>query len=308
MQNLSHETPPVPPAAQPGSSLTLALNAAEARLQICAADARGNMVFAQSWNAPSQGVELLTPALADALRRSGHTPADIARIACVRGPGSFTGLRLALVTASGLSRASGALMAGLDYLPLLAVNAFAAMRCGRNAADETPSPLWVVTHARRNLVHAQAFAPESAETGCEADAPAGQDTLPRVRALSALLVLNINDPAPENCLTSHVAALGGHPVFVGSGATRNRDELAASLAAAGIEYSAAGPAYDHPSLETLCQASLRAAYSHEDPQALYARPCDAEENLPRIAAKLGLDPAEARKRLDALTRGVTICE
>ena len=72
---------------------TLIMNASEGRIQFVL-EQEGSLACAQEWSAPSKGTELLTPALADAFQRLGIMPSDISRIACVAGPGSFTGLRL----------------------------------------------------------------------------------------------------------------------------------------------------------------------------------------------------------------------
>ena len=86
---------------------TLIMNASEGRIQFVL-EQEGSLACAQEWSAPSKGTELLTPALADAFQRLGIMPSDISRIACVAGPGSFTGLRLALTTAAAFRRATGA--------------------------------------------------------------------------------------------------------------------------------------------------------------------------------------------------------
>ena len=83
---------------------TLIMHASEGRIQFVLEQV-GSLACAQEWSAPSKGTELLTPALADAFQRLGIMPSDISRIACVAGPGSFTGLRLALTTAAAFCRA-----------------------------------------------------------------------------------------------------------------------------------------------------------------------------------------------------------
>ena len=98
---------------------TLIMNASEGRIQFVL-EQEGSLACAQEWSAPSKGTELLTPALADAFQRLGIMPSDISRIACVAGPGSFTGLRLALTTAAAFRRATGAAVAPLNALQALA--------------------------------------------------------------------------------------------------------------------------------------------------------------------------------------------
>lgn len=70
----------------------------------------------------------LLPAIESALAEAGATPRDLGGIVALRGPGSFTGLRVGLATAYGLHQALGVPAAGL---PTLAVLARAARAEGR---------------------------------------------------------------------------------------------------------------------------------------------------------------------------------
>ncbi len=115
----------------------------------------GSLACAQEWSAPSKGTELLTPALADAFQRLGIMPSDISRIACVAGPGSFTGLRLALSDSTlAFRRATGAAVAPLNALQ--ALRGLRALRPSlsrpRNAHPRDPH-----TARRGRLVHGQDF-------------------------------------------------------------------------------------------------------------------------------------------------------
>ncbi len=131
---------------------TLIMNAAEGRIQIALAQEE-TLLCAQEWSAPSKGTELLTPVLADMLGRLGLRPASVDRIACVAGPGSFTGLRLVLTTAAAFRRATGASVAPLNVLQALAASLpFAAL-----FPDRPSLRVRAVTHARRGLVHGQDF-------------------------------------------------------------------------------------------------------------------------------------------------------
>jgi tRNA threonylcarbamoyl adenosine modification protein YeaZ len=295
----------------------LVLNAAESLLHIIIArreaDGTHTRLCAQSWHAPAQGAEILTPALDDALQRLRIAPHDIGRIAAVRGPGSFTGLRLVLATASGLARATGALQAGLDYLPLLAASALQAIPA---EALEDPSPqnappiaafsrrVWVLTHARRNLVHLQGFQAEA--LGPVED----MSGLPlSLRSLCDILVCSPEEaalyltrfeaeqPAPQGKAAS---------LALGSGLTRNRESFAQALQAEAGK-SASPPllllpsSFDHPSPEVLQGAATDAVYGPADPEPLYIRPADAIDNLEKIAISLGLDPEATKKRFQELT-------
>jgi len=219
-------------------AITLALNAAESRVQ-AAALRGGETVFAQEWHVPSQGTELLAPALADAFARMRLSLRDVRRIACVQGPGSFTGLRLVLSTAAGMARALGAQQAGLSYTQLLA--------CGpllpRGAV------LWVLTHARRGLVHMQSFRMPGetvnvAAVSNDAAQPSPQpaplpEPLTPVEAatLDAAVARMVAARFDDEPLAAGTAAApseenGSGMVFLmGSGATRNRAALAPALAA-----------------------------------------------------------------------------
>jgi tRNA threonylcarbamoyladenosine biosynthesis protein TsaB len=64
---------------------------------------------------------LLTPQIEQILSNCGLKPTDLAAIAVAKGPGSYTGLRIAVSTAKGLCVA-------IDK-PLIAVNTLEAMAC-----------------------------------------------------------------------------------------------------------------------------------------------------------------------------------
>lgn len=52
--------------------------------------------------------ERLLPLIDALLKEAGLTPGDLELIACAKGPGSFTGLRIAMATAKGIASATGA--------------------------------------------------------------------------------------------------------------------------------------------------------------------------------------------------------
>ena len=63
---------------------------------------------------------LLAPALVDVARRLGWTPRDAELVAVVRGPGSFTGLRVGVATAKALAWAGGARLVGVSAFDVIA--------------------------------------------------------------------------------------------------------------------------------------------------------------------------------------------
>jgi len=80
----------------------------------------------------------LAPAIRDALRDAGWSPSDVGLVALTNGPGSFTGLRIAVTTAKTFAYATGA--------RLIAVNTLAAIATRLPAATESAG---VVMNAQR---------------------------------------------------------------------------------------------------------------------------------------------------------------
>jgi tRNA threonylcarbamoyl adenosine modification protein YeaZ len=269
--------------------LLLILNAAEGSLHFLLARlAPLALLCSQRWHLPSQGAELLAPALGQALSALRLSPASLARIACVRGPGSFTGLRLALVTASGLARSTSAVLAGLDYLPLLAAQGKEMWgRDNESGPERTDREvIWALTRARREVVHLQGFA----GTGD------GED----VRALTDILSAPLEEAA--RIIACRHASRGGRALLLGSGLTENRAAWERLRPLLPEESAFLPPSFDAPGDGFLLRAAARADYSRRDIAPLYVRPSDAEENLERISAGLRLDPAAARRRLEDLRK------
>ena len=114
--------------------------------------------------------ERLMPMVAEAMASAGLAFADLERIAVTVGPGSFTGVRIAVAAARGLALATGAETVGIGTL---AVHAEAA----RSIAGDRP--VVVAIAAGRGEIYAQRFAADGfAASEPELGAPA---------ALAALL-------------------------------------------------------------------------------------------------------------------------
>lgn len=262
------------------TGMELVLNAAEGVLQIIVTD-NGQICCAYQRQTPDRGAEILAPALAEICTSFAMRPADFQRIACVRGPGSFTGIRLTLATAAGLRRTGKAVLAGLDYMQALATSAVMM----RDVLYGTR--VWVVTHARRNLVHCQAFIAYGPRIPAQAEAP---------------VVLC----APGEARAAIIAQPG---YICGSGLLRNTSVFGlwcdepgtTSILAQSVNTPVIPlPRLICPSVEALCLLARHGDYFAEDLEPLYVRPCDAVENLPQLAARQGVDADAAVRELAML--------
>lgn len=225
------------------------------------------MLASREWTVPGESIRFLTPGLKETLDAFGYGVEDIARIACVRGPGSFTGLRLVLAAAEGLAAGHDIPLAGIDYLPLLA----------SGPAEASNGILHVLTYARRGLVYFQSF------------------NAPSLREAYPLTSLTLDEAAKQ------MAAMSDTAYLMGSGLRKNPDFFS-ELAAENHGYTLLPKHWDNASPELLLEAALAAEYSDTPIEPVYVRATDAEDNLPFIAKKRGLDPDEARRRLDELQK------
>jgi len=96
------------------------------------------------------GVELL-PSIDRLCRDAGWPPTSIQQIYVSVGPGSFTGLRVAITTARHLALAVGARVVAIDSLSVIAGNALALP-----VPNRSPH-LAVLLDAKRNQVYARLF-------------------------------------------------------------------------------------------------------------------------------------------------------
>ncbi len=266
------------------------LNAAEGQLDVLLAT-QETILSAQSWYAPTRGAEILTPALQGLLDIQKLKPEHIRHFACVHGPGSFTGIRLVMGTVAALRRVVGADNASIDYMQALALTAQQVVQEAGHASSQIQGQVLpciaVLTHARRNLVHAQFFTVNFAG-------------MPQSHGDAILC-------SPETACTQVTAlAAQGHAVYMlGSGLGRNASSVQKCLEAAqgsGVH----AMSLVHPSPKALWQMALQATYENTDLSPLYIRPCDAVENLNHIATKQGMDPSWAHAKLaEILTKEVS---
>lgn len=250
--------------------MILTVNCAEELLQVVlGADGR---IAACLETACGRMNAVLAPAVAQMLGEAGLRPAELSGVACVRGPGGFTGVRQGLAFCHGLCLAAGIGLAGLDYLSLLADSALAEE--GSPDGSDVRDELHVLTYSRRAKVYHQAFA-RGAALAPPLDLPVE----------SALALLN-----------GRAASLRLHGPcrlrVVGSGLTRNAEALAA------LDPQIVRLPQINPTPAALLRAASTTAATGPPVDALYLRGSDAEENFTQFAALRGLDAQEAQRRLE----------
>ncbi len=260
------------------------LNAAEGQLDIHLAGEE-KILAAQSWHAPTRGTEILTPALQSLLRIQKLQPADITHFACIYGPGSFTGIRLIMSTVAAMRRASGACNASMDYMQALALTAQRQLQ--HVLAESTYKNLHfgVLTHARRNLVHAQFF---------KINATQQQGA----SAIIAHKSVELCSPAKACDMAQDLMTSENGVYLLGSGIIRNTETFTTLTHSS--ERIKILPTLVHPCAEALWTLAKEATYHKQDLEPLYVRPCDAVENLDHIAQKQGMDSAKAHEKLQQL--------
>jgi tRNA threonylcarbamoyl adenosine modification protein YeaZ len=236
----------------------LAINGTEELLQVVIGTDT-NVLFYSGINGPGRTMRFLVPLIDEGFSRLGLQLADCRGIACTRGPGSFTGIRVVLATIEGMARAAHIPIAGLDYLPLLAGDLMASWH----------GEAWVLTYARKNQVYMQGFSMP------------GTTPLGPARACS-------HDQAAE------ILCQRPGPVLVGgSGITKNHLFFKTRLAPGSIHMVQR----DLLSSQALLQVACTSPFTRTSITPLYLRSSDAEDNLPAIARKRGLSLDDARKRI-----------
>ncbi len=106
--------------------------------------AQGDLVLAESSRRRTRGRgSALAARVDDVLRDADRRPDQLAAVACIVGPGSFTGIRVGVATAQGLAAALG-----VPTLSWTATQAWALAAQG---------PVVVALDARRSEVYGQAF-------------------------------------------------------------------------------------------------------------------------------------------------------
>ncbi len=126
--------------------LTLALDTALDRAAVAVSDGAGRQ-HALVERMDRGHAEHLLPMIDRLLAEAGVAIADVGRIAVDVGPGSFTGIRIAVATARGLGLALGVPVIGVDSLTLLALS----------LDEPADGPVLAAIDARRGEIYAALF-------------------------------------------------------------------------------------------------------------------------------------------------------
>jgi tRNA threonylcarbamoyladenosine biosynthesis protein TsaB len=227
----------------------LALDTGTPNASVAVASRAAGLVHSRNEPARTHGPTVLV-FVQEVLAEAGLAPTDLTAVACGRGPGSFTGLRIGMATAKGLCYALGA--------PLITPSSLEGLA---RAAVATKEPATVVAclDARRQEIFAAAWRFDGADGWTQWLTPMAGGP-----AAVADAVLALESPEPA--------------ILVGTGATLYRQDLTALL---GSEARLPEDAPQTPDAAVLADlaaealargdtADLRAA----EPE--YIRPSDAE--------------------------------
>ena len=137
----------------------------------------GDEIIERSEIAPRRHAEMILPMIESLLGEAGISRRQIDAIAVGRGPGAFTGVRLAISVAQGLAL-------GLD-VPVVPVSSLAAL--AQDAPADIVAPILAVIDARMGEVYAGTFRRDAgglvAPTGSESVGAASRLLLPQLAAL-----------------------------------------------------------------------------------------------------------------------------
>ena len=111
--------------------------------------AAGDRLLAAAAVERTDSSETLLALIDGVLAEAGAAPADLGSVCVLRGPGSFTGLRIGLATALGLHQALGIRAAAMPTLRVLAESAGAARVV---AAVDALRGEWFVQAFRRRII------------------------------------------------------------------------------------------------------------------------------------------------------------
>ena len=207
--------------------------------------------------------EILLPMIERLFFFTGYTLNDMDYIACVNGPGSFTGLRIGAATAKGLAKGAGKPLVPVSTLDALAYN---------TGVCPHKTIVMPMLNARRQQVYTAIYAYEEASLTRLSEYAA----LPIDEALSQLSVIN--------------KSLDKYPVvFIGDGADAYKESIIDACGANGFRpvFALSNVNRQRPSYAGLCaHKMLEGGYKpSEDFDLVYIRKPQAIRNIMRNPQK-----------------------
>ncbi|QDT68040.1 tRNA threonylcarbamoyladenosine biosynthesis protein TsaB [Planctomycetes bacterium MalM25] len=141
--------------AGPGRWIALETSGLYGSVAAASVDEQGcQIVASEPLSRDARSAQTLAPTISAVLEGLGWEPKEVAAVAVAVGPGSFTGLRVGVVTAKTFAYATGAAVVGVDTLDVLAK---------ADTAAKGVNGLWAVLDAQRRELFAARFVPNGVQ-------------------------------------------------------------------------------------------------------------------------------------------------
>jgi tRNA threonylcarbamoyladenosine biosynthesis protein TsaB len=190
--------------------------------------------------------EVLMPMVQEALADAGIEPRELDLIAATIGPGSFTGVRIAIAAARGLALATYAKLYGTDSLTVMARGAL-------SRSLSPGGPFAVAVDARRSMIYLGLYD----ATGVRLEGP----------------LLVTSDDAASRLPRDLQLAVGSGAALLAEARTRQGRRIEAALPDL------------QPSAASLAEIALEARKTVATLRPFYLRPPDARPQAPSVARR-----------------------
>jgi len=189
--------------------------------------------------------EALMPMVQEVLAKAGISAPELDLIAATVGPGSFTGVRIAIAAARGLALATGAKLYGTDSLTVMARDALGRL--------SPKGPFAVAVDAHRGMIYLGIYD----EAGEQRDGP--------------LLIAPVD--AAELVPRDLIVAVGSGAALLAESCARQRRHIETALPEL------------QPSAASLAKIALEVRATVPILRPLYLRPADARPQQPSVARR-----------------------
>jgi len=206
----------------------------------------GRKLFSRKEKMQRGHAEALMPIVAEVLAEAAIAPSALDLIAATTGPGSFTGVRIAIAAARGLALVTEAKLFGTDSLAVMA-------RLARESGAIGPGPFVVAVDAHRGMLYFGLY-------GAEGDRREGP-------------LLIAPDDAAVSLPRDVSLAVGSGAKLLAAAAERHRRPIEAKLPEL------------QPDAAALAEIALERGESCAMLRPLYLRPPDARPQAPAVAKR-----------------------